>query len=64
MISHEEPSLSLILSFYVNLRRLFQHITKKEGNYVTYDSSLIDVAKKWLDKFSGYFNIMKSNNVY
>ena len=64
MVSREEPSLNLVPSLYVNLWSTLNQIIEKEGEYAAYDSLLIKAAEKGLEKFNGYWESIKSIDIY
>ena len=63
-VSREEPTLHRIPNLYLKLDKLLQSIVKKQGVYATYDPSLIEAARKGLEKFNEYYLEMMKNDMY
>ncbi|KAF4614407.1 hypothetical protein G7Y89_g15331 [Cudoniella acicularis] len=51
-------------AFLQVIRPILQSIVKKQGEYATYDPSLIKAAQKGLEVFNKYYLAMKSNDMY
>jgi hypothetical protein len=63
-VSREEPTLLRLPNLYLNLDKLLQSIVKKEGQYATYNPSLIEATRKGLEVFNRYYLAMKKNDMY
>ena len=49
---------------YLTLKQTLKEISKREGKYTKFDTSIIDAAKVGLAKFEGYNGFIKSNDIY
>jgi pantothenate kinase len=63
-VSREEPTIHRVPNLYLKLDQLLQSIIRKQGDYASYDHSLIKAAKKGLEIFNKYYLAMKSNDMY
>ena len=63
-VSREEPIIHRLPNLYLILENILKSIMKKEGKYALYDQSLLQATQKGLDKFYGYYNEMKKNDMY
>ncbi|KAH8758154.1 hypothetical protein BGZ57DRAFT_1008697 [Hyaloscypha finlandica] len=64
MVSREEPTITHIPRYYTNLESLLESITKRRGEYDSYDTSMIIAAKAGLEVFKEYYSYMKENDIY
>ena len=63
-VSRDEPTLSMIPSLYVKMEKLLKSIINKEGDYASFNTSLVTAATKGYEKFKEYYNSMKKNDIY
>lgn len=49
---------------YLTLKQTLKRISKREGEYTKFDTSLIEAAKVGLEKFKGYNGFIQSNDIY
>lgn len=63
-VSRDEPTLHRIPNLYLQLEKLLMSITRKQGEYATYDPALIKAAQAGLEKFNEYYTQMKENDMY
>jgi hypothetical protein len=63
-VSRDEPTLTMVPALYVKMEKLLKSIINKEGEYASFDASLIAAAKQGLKKFDEYYVEMKENDIY
>lgn len=56
--------MSIVLSFYVKIKKLLKFILNKIGLFTTINALLVIAIKKGYIKFKKYYNKIKENDIY
>jgi hypothetical protein len=54
----------MIPSLYIKMEKLLKLIINREGNYASFDASLVAAVIKGYEKFKEYYYSMKKNDIY
>ena len=63
-VSRTQPSIQLSAHMYLQLENTLKGISKREGVYAEFDSTLVEAAKYGLEKFNEYNGYIKGNDIY
>jgi len=54
----------MVPSLYVKIEKLLKSIMNKEGEYASFDASLVAATKRGYKKFKEYYDDIKENDIY
>jgi hypothetical protein len=64
MVLYKEPTITYIPCYYTNLELLLELIIKRQGEYDSYNTSIIIAVKAGLEVFKEYYSYIKENDIY